>query len=170
MAFAVSRLIPNAPELEGEYWSISDYPATATGRFATLNVGNLELMYHPRARTDIDLRDPDRQELVCCLNLPANEHTSPDPTQRLLTVDEDVMPDYHFELWDAMYPMTRTLRLAQPIGLFHQFNGDLLDEVTESGQFLALSLMRRGRNTLFNRYHSVALADYVYDRIHSYDD
>ena len=40
--------IPQPVETEGWFWSLSDYPSTAGGRFATLNVGNLELLFFPR--------------------------------------------------------------------------------------------------------------------------
>ncbi len=50
LAQVVALAIPNATETEGRFWSISDYPSTARGRFATLNVGSLELAYFPRSR------------------------------------------------------------------------------------------------------------------------
>lgn len=44
----VALVISNATETEGRFWSISDYPGTDYGRFATLNAGNLDLLWFPR--------------------------------------------------------------------------------------------------------------------------
>lgn len=44
---SVIEILPNPVELEGEYWTLSDYPTTAGGRFATLNAGSLELVFFP---------------------------------------------------------------------------------------------------------------------------
>lgn len=48
LALIVEQAIPNAVELESVYWTVSDLPSTGGGRFATLNVGNLELAFFPR--------------------------------------------------------------------------------------------------------------------------
>ena len=48
LARLVLLAVPQPTETEGRFWSLSDYPSTAGGRFAKLNVGNLELMYFPR--------------------------------------------------------------------------------------------------------------------------
>lgn len=50
LAQAVALAIPSPVETEGRFWMISDYPTTAGGRFATLTVGTLGLLYFPRAR------------------------------------------------------------------------------------------------------------------------
>lgn len=55
LAQVVAHLIPNAVETEGRFWSISDYPETAGGRFATLNVGWLELAAFPRRRFEAEV-------------------------------------------------------------------------------------------------------------------
>lgn len=57
LAQVVLRVIPNAVACEGRFWSISDYPETAGGRFATLNVGWLELAAFPRARWEAEVGD-----------------------------------------------------------------------------------------------------------------
>ena len=48
LAFVLQHIVPVSAELENEYWTLSDFPSTAGGRFATLNTGNLELLYFPR--------------------------------------------------------------------------------------------------------------------------
>ena len=53
LAKLILLAIPQPVETEGRFWMISDYPGTSGGRFATLNVGNLELAYFPRGRWPI---------------------------------------------------------------------------------------------------------------------
>ena len=48
LAFALTKLLPDAVELEGRYWTISDCPGTGGGRWMTLNTGYLEFMYFPK--------------------------------------------------------------------------------------------------------------------------
>lgn len=48
LALIVAQVIPDAPRLEGRYWTLSDYPNTVGGRYATLNVGTVELVFFPR--------------------------------------------------------------------------------------------------------------------------
>ena len=48
LAFALTKLLPDAVELEGRYWTISDCPGTGGGRWVTLNTGYLEFMYFPK--------------------------------------------------------------------------------------------------------------------------
>lgn len=55
LAQIVMHLVPNAVDTEGRFWSISDYPETAGGRFATLNVGWLELAAFPRRRFEAEV-------------------------------------------------------------------------------------------------------------------
>lgn len=48
LAVILSEAVPDAPRLEADFWTLSDYPSTGGGRYATLNVGGLELAYFPR--------------------------------------------------------------------------------------------------------------------------
>lgn len=52
LAQIVALAIPNAPQTQKRFWTLSDYPSTAGGRFATLNVGSLELAFFPRRRME----------------------------------------------------------------------------------------------------------------------
>ncbi len=55
LAQVVMHVIPSAVETEGRFWSISDYPQTAGGRFATLNAGWLELAAFPRRQFEAEV-------------------------------------------------------------------------------------------------------------------
>ncbi|RFA23213.1 hypothetical protein B7R23_02160 [Subtercola boreus] len=57
LAVAIANVIPNALQLEGDYWTLSDFPSTSGGRYATLNVGYLELLYFPRYPLEMVLED-----------------------------------------------------------------------------------------------------------------
>ncbi|MDO5535339.1 MAG: GIY-YIG nuclease family protein [Propionibacteriaceae bacterium] len=48
LAAVIEVGIPEALATERDYWTISDYPSTAGGRLATLNVGDMEVLYFPR--------------------------------------------------------------------------------------------------------------------------
>ncbi len=47
ISFALTELVPNAVELEGQYWTLTDCPSTSGGRWATLSTGFGELLFSP---------------------------------------------------------------------------------------------------------------------------
>lgn len=165
LAFAVMNLIPNAPELEGDYWSISDCPSTVGGRFATLNVGNLELMYFP---SNAYFSYPNRQNRSIFnshLNV-VEEAFSPLWCLPGSTFSERFFhPDEDFALSSASYPQAKTTQIIVPSGELAALPTSTLHVVIEQARKLPLQLMRNTRNTLFNRFHSVPLTDAVYQRI-----
>lgn len=164
LAFTVANAIPNAPELEGEYWSITDSPSTSGGRFATLNVGNLELMYFPRRKFVLSYRYGSTGEYVTASNAPADQTGSvPSFIQKHQLPQID--PNFRVAISRCHYQLTETLQTLTPVGTLFSQPCDVQAETIRELRALVLPLMRRGRNTLFNRYHSKALTDCVYQRI-----
>lgn len=165
LAFAVMNLIPNASDLEGEYWSISDCPSSVGGRFATLNVGNLELMYFP---SNAYFSYPSRQNRSIYnshLNV-VEEAFSPLWCLPGSTFSERFHhPKEHFALRNVSYPKAQTTQIIVPSGELAALPTSTLHVVIEQARKLPLLLMRNTRNTLFNRFHSVPLTDMVYQRI-----
>lgn len=167
LAMAVIHLIPNAMQLEGQYWSISDAPSTVGGRFGTLNVGNLEIMFFPRFEMDMSTSDKEASFYPIVLN---GEY---DPAVHLLEDDDDVwwvmddpesFPGFVAALAKARYSMCPTRQIILPTGALKYVSTEAREVFFEETRSLVLQLMRKQRNTLFNRHHSKALTSAVYQR------
>lgn len=167
LAMAVIHLIPNALQLEGDYWSISDVPNTVGGRFATLNVGNLEIMFFPRHETVSGLHPRSAVYFPVHIN---GEYTEPLQVRgrwrRSGMGDEALQSGLSIRTSCASYRMTRTNQFILPVGSFRHLPHENKARIIKNARPLVMQLMRRGRNTLFNRYHSKALTTAVYRRAH----
>jgi hypothetical protein len=167
LAQLVSLAIPSAVELEGRFWTLSDYPSTAGGRFATLNVGPLELAYFPPWLEPSLLRISTWVDGVpaVCVN----------------AVPETFMPDWLLRrhqpshvrsirgisvLCESVpfnYATTPVDRIVMPLGELgaRRFGRSQLEGVRK----LAITIMRGASAPLHARSHSRELTRRVYQRI-----
>lgn len=165
IAFCLTEIIPNALELEGKYWTISNWPSTAGGRFATLNVGSLELAFFPRAPRDhlgtFELEDLDfiGDELqLCYFNLPPAILTELKAADAI-SVEGSFRTnksDLAARMGRTHYPMTPTTKLQLPAGQLRQFFNDVPELLLEARNF-ALDVMRYQDSRIFRRHHSESL-------------
>lgn len=166
LALIISQVIPEAPRLEGDYWTLSDYPSTGGGRFATLNVGGLELAYFPRQSPFPDDEYGPVDTVV--LNLPAG------------TIFRGPRPDlgrYEFGPGEVATFPSGDPCLARPAhysisdtDMIEAFTLDLITldwGITKTLRSFAIDLMRAGNSRKFTRYHSPELARRVYEEVAS---
>lgn len=167
IAFALENIIPVAPETEKTYWTLSDYPSTAGGRYATLNTGILEFLVFPRnSILDYipDLESEFRDSFALgtgFFNLLPSEN-----------VDWDAEPD---AIWISNspchlvmlheYEVTSTEAFYYPIGQLEETFNSLAPEVISDARKFAVTLMRNRPSNLFRRWHSSELAGRAYERI-----
>ncbi len=170
LAQVVALAIPNAVETEGQFWMISDYPNTAGGRFATLNVGSLELAYFPRRRFEPGQGNLDASSgLVSRINadietfIHLSDIEDTYSTDDWLHSDEEIdghavgfsrLPDYYSVPVDA---------IQMPLGIFgvQKFFPEELAGVRN----LAIHSMRRGSARVNSRGRGEELIRLVYKRI-----
>lgn len=170
LAQVVAQVIPNAVETEGRFWSLSDYPGTAGGRFATLNVAGLELAFFPRARFVAEVGSLEASNgLTVALNAREGTFIPADPIAEGggsvegpgFVGEVDGMP---VEFWrvPSRYA-TAVDRIVMPLGVF---GVQCLDRGEVAGtRWLAIHAMRSGTLGANQRRHSPALTRYVYKRI-----
>lgn len=157
LAFCLSHIIPDAVDLESKYWTISDWPSTAHGRFATLNVGALELAYFPRERCEDPSGEAGVDVNLVYFNLPPYVLEDDDPG---FGFDSGGFSGFFQRI--GGYKMTETVRLALPVGSLRGFFESHPEFLTEARVF-ALDVMRYQDSAIFRRHHSRALADEVFE-------
>ncbi|WP_160159463.1 GIY-YIG nuclease family protein [Actinomyces culturomici] len=158
---AILDAIPQIVELEGEYWTISDFPSTSGGRFATLNAGSLELLYIPRWEEELG-QGPVWTRTPCSrLNLLPGTFITDEGEWN------PALPDEVFG-WIAAadrveYPMTWMDQITVPVGLLPE----LMDIafMQSAVRRTSLALMRKGPSSMFKRWHSPELARRAYEEI-----
>ncbi|WP_131245820.1 GIY-YIG nuclease family protein [Schaalia suimastitidis] len=159
---AVVSLIPEAVNLERRYWTLSDYPGTAGGRLATLNVGCLEVLYFPRRYDTAIVRGNEIHTYYTCVNFPASALCSGSKTRESRSALRRV---YRLggEVFQAQYNLCTTDTVILPLGKVSELlESQYLNAVLR--RFL-LDLMRSGPSTLFRRSHSEAFAKNIYSII-----
>ncbi|MFC4156981.1 GIY-YIG nuclease family protein [Corynebacterium marambiense] len=135
---ALSLLIPSCEELEGVWWTVSDLPSTAGGRYATLTVGNLELLYAPRTESS--------SSPVCVLNCP------PGVVGRRWWSQKK----HQGVLFRRHYRSATVDALTFPAGSLHNLIRDTPGLLSELRGFV-LSLMRQASAAKIGRWHSPQL-------------
>lgn len=129
LAYLISQVLPSPAETESVYWTLSDYPGTAGGRFATLNAGSLEIAFFPRFETELS---EEKEEYCCYFNFlpPVDEDDElqqyidemeilPKVTAPVFAGEfEDGLP---FVLGTTHYPIKQVNYLAIPIGKLEQY-------------------------------------------------
>lgn len=170
LAQIVAHVIPNAVETAGRFWSISDYPETAGGRFATLNVGWLELAFFPRRRFEAEVGSLESSGgLMWCLNaemgtfIDANELPEEMSLGESGWILEEI--DGH-PVCFAREPKNYSVpvdRIELPLGAF---GVEALDPDELLGvRRLAIHAMRTGSARVNSRSYSPELTRLVYQRI-----
>jgi hypothetical protein len=166
LAAIVSEVIPDAPALESEYWTVTDYPSTGGGRFATLNVGGLELAYFPRQ----SWLDDDLDAVM--LNLPAGTvlKGGDPPLERGGSEPREAEFPSGEKCWatSVNYGMTVTDTVLVPTANF--FMKGLMEDwgVADVLRAFVIDLMRAGDSRKFARWHSAELARRVYEEVVSF--
>ncbi|MFT8396233.1 GIY-YIG nuclease family protein [Propionibacterium sp.] len=167
LAQVVSQVIPSAVELEERYWTLSDYPQTARGRFATLTVGPLEIAVFPRFfRMDKDGHEVTNGKLFSFLNAAPGTFISAEDREE----DEDAEwfqeTDGHpavFSYVHGNYKLTPVDRIAFELGAFTL--DDFSEEEITGMRKLVIDVMRNSTAMLNSRHHSHELARRVYEQI-----
>ncbi len=167
IAFALEHIIPVAPETERTYWTLSDYPSTAGGRYATLNTGILEFLVFPRNSVVTDPTDLDPGFLdgytlgTGFFNLLPRE--GGDWKAESGTIWFSKSP-YHF-VASHFYNVTPTEAYYYPIGQLEETFNALGPEVISDARKFAVTMMRNRPSNLFRRWHSSALTGRAYEKI-----
>ncbi|AKK03735.1 GIY-YIG nuclease family protein [Corynebacterium epidermidicanis] len=156
LRYAFTDLIPNAAELESLYWTLSDYPSTAGGRFATLNLGVLEFVVHPRTKLSAN---NGKDEHFVFINFP----------EGTLVPENEWEPFAEFRCGGELegcfcvcveYELTRADALYIPVGRLQE-TLDQIPELVEAARAFAIELMRQNQSNLFRRWHSRTLVGEV---------
>lgn len=164
LAYALQELIPKAPELEKTFWSLSDYPSTSGGRYATLNTGVLEFIVWPRNLTG-DFFQGGNPIPTAFLNTLISQQ---DAALMRRYDDEfgaefqDFAAPHYLRIHD--YDVHPTLSVYFPAGSLRQLLESSPELKSEARQF-AVTLMRYRKGNLFQRWHSSALTQRVYSHI-----
>lgn len=150
--YALTELIPDAPDLERRYWTLSDYPSTAGGRFATLNTGVLEFVVFPRSATHYD---GDNLDYSFFINLPEGTWVSDD---YWVPFSEHYLDGCALEsvCWTNSYDLCSTSALCLPVGTLGTAM-ELIPDLKSAARGMAVELMRQNTANLFTRWHSPAL-------------
>lgn len=165
----LTRVIPNAAELEARYWTLSDHPATAGGRLATLSAGVLELAYIPR-RPSTWTADPANAGTAgspapppmhwTAVNLPAGL-LLPEDTPAGHGIVGHLGPDrLPHQAIRREYPLMPADALLLPTGRLGQYL-DTEPEALTALRTLAIDLMRARGSGIFRRHHSRGLTTEV---------
>lgn len=167
IAFALERIIPVAPETEKAYWTLSDYPSTSGGRYATLNTGILEFLVFPRNSIldyipDLEPEFRDSFSLgTGFFNLLPSENVdwAADPDAIWIS-NSPCHLVMHYE-----YEVTSVEAFYYPIGQLEETFNALAPEVLSDARKFAVTMMRNRPSNLFRRWHSSALAGRAYESI-----
>ncbi|MCF2707436.1 GIY-YIG nuclease family protein [Arcanobacterium haemolyticum] len=158
----IVSLIPEATSLEKEYWTISDFPSTAGGRFITLNVGRLELLYIPRQKFSFEEASGTYEDYGVHLNFPAETFLDPDVDDRFIWQTELSDTCSGFVLRNH-YNLVSVDCLITPLSKFNEvFPHPELDDIC---QFFILQLMKNSPSSIFARWHSSELTRRIYEQI-----
>lgn len=162
LAFALTEIVPLAPETELKYWTLSDLPSTnSNSRYCALNTGVIESLV---------LLKPDRR----------GEHIRNEFEDGFgyINTFTDVL-DFQQHSSDAVkytdssFPvvlMRHDYNLVETVGVYYPL-GKLADimraepELLEAARAFAIENMRHRNGGLFRRFHSKALANKVYRQI-----
>lgn len=153
LALLIGWIIPDAPHLEGEYWTLTDFPSTAGGRFATLNVGSLELAYFPRW-----VEFPDHSP-AAFVNFPRGtfDFTEDDEGRQISELPNGCV----CEGGRNKYKIAEVDCVIIGLPTIAQFDPTMIELLRK----FALDLMRRSDSRKFARWHSAELSRLVYQRI-----
>lgn len=164
LTYIIETLIPSPQLTESRYWTLSDFPSTAGGRFATLNVGQVELAYFPRHPIPIDRY----QTLQHCLHLNLTPTFLQPPRFRYFarfsgrkTPSKAIEHKLRraglpFAMSWAQYSIAKLISIAIPIGSLEKYC-TAAPELIPAARILTLDLMRHNQAGLFRRWHSTTL-------------
>lgn len=167
LAFALENIIPAATETEKTYWTLSDYPSTAGGRYATLNTGILEFLVFPRFKILDDIADlePEFRDAFDLgigffnLFLPGDVEVEDDEDSIGLSPHPPYLVMFH------EYNVLTTEAYYYPIGKLEETFAALPPEMLADARDFAVTMMHERPSNLFRRWHSSALAGHAYQRI-----
>ncbi len=164
LVFALREIVPSAVDLEGQYWTISDCPATSGGRWATLNTGFVELLFFPRLAFLPDEATGEFEDFegVGRLNtLPGTLLDEKDDLIWFLDYQAGSGEELATNFFRADYPSTDSDAVEYPVGdlelICRQY-----PTILEGARGFALQAMRQNTSGMFRRWHSKALVRAVY--------
>lgn len=158
LAYLIAHVLPSPAETESIYWTLSDYPSTAGGRFATLNAGSLEIAYFPRFEEEFE---NGYRDYCCYLNvLPGIDVDE----ELQIAIDELEVPPRHtcclveFETLDKTpgllgtthYPMKQVNFWVIPIGRIAEYL-ELNPESLQAVRMLVIQAMRQNQSGMYRR-------------------
>lgn len=149
--FTLRYLIPNVSDLEGEFWTLSDFPNTSGGRFATLNLGLLEFLYFPRVQMSFE---GGAEEYCVFMNFPDGAFIDEHDWQ---VGAEFVHPDCPNVVFGCNeYTLCKVDCVRVPVGNLAEFmESDM--RLLEVCRGMVIELMRQSNSNLFRRWHSRSL-------------
>lgn len=158
----IAHAIPDAAELEKIYWTVSDYPNTAGGRLATLNVGSLEVVFIPRSPQELIHPNNDTKWLVhySHLNLSAGTLMDTDSQQIKERWQHKRIDMFPIDIYQNQYPIGTVDCIDLPTGLLTDLFQD--PEILQGTRELCLDLMRSNQAGMFRRWHSAELTRQAY--------
>ena len=165
----IARAIPEAVELESIYWTVSDYPDTATGRLATLNVGRVEVLFVEREPYELIRGGSEKVKIHCSrLNMAAGTVIRDGEIRAQWQTSAPFIANYSHQPQYGIGPVDN---VTIPTGLV----GQALDhpEILQGVREFCLNLMRSGQSGIFRRWHSRELARRAYEehiRVTEQDD
>lgn len=170
LSFVLQNLIPAAVETEGDFWTVSDFPSTAGGRFATLNTGKIEFLYFPRKPLkhlfdshEFWSRDV-LEGYVGIINVDYIDPSIDDDEFSKIVISEH--PDWHVNCLVKYNDHLVTEQIVYPIGHLKEFL-EGFEEFLAAARDFALVQMRYGNSNLFRQFHSSTLVTEIYEKIAS---
>lgn len=165
----IARAIPEAVELESIHWTVSDYPDTATGRLATLNVGRAEVLFVEREPYGLIGGGSEKVKIHGSrLNMAAGTVIRDGEVRARWQTSAPFIVNYSHQPQYGIGPVDNVTIPTALVGhaLDHP---DILQGVPE----FCLNLMCSGQSGIFRRWHSRELARRAYEehiRVTEQDD
>ncbi|AZA14341.1 GIY-YIG nuclease family protein [Corynebacterium choanae] len=186
LGFLLHHVIPNAVDTELDYWTLSDMPSTARGRFATLNTGVLEIAFFPRqpfVPADPRLLEADATAPSFWVHVNFPEHSLLPVFAEKYDLDNVLLHDGEEMYFRCYYPTdprvasphwvvgrhsyrvaTRDM-LSLPVGSLEKFVTVQFPGLLPLLRQAAITMMRQGPSGIFRRFHSPALATQVFSSV-----
>ncbi|HAT1132094.1 GIY-YIG nuclease family protein [Corynebacterium striatum] len=163
LSFALSDIIPLAPDTEKEFWTLTDLPSTnSNSRYAAINTGVVEMLvlhndeFYPEVGVD-HLPGPSGYLNVS----PGDEDTNDFITAMRKAKKPGQMP---IQFSVLRYKPIEAVPVFYPLGKLSDVMHER-PELLQAAREFAVKNMRYRNGGLFRRFHSRALTDAVYQHL-----
>ena len=171
LANIIESVIPSPVSTEKTFWTLSDFPQTSGGRFATLNVGPLEIAYFPRYPIPLSAGGSStsgKPGLVRVVNSAPGSFFAADSDSYAATFGESrrvatAHRNVRFDAIRATYPLTPVDQIISKLGTLDLRL--LAPSQLQGVRRLAIAVMRNKSASLNRRHHSSELTRLVFQRI-----